>query len=88
MSGLTPQALLLFFFFFFAVRGPLTVMASPVAEHSLGTHRLSGHGSRVQSLRGMWDLPGPGHKPCPLHRQADSQPPRHPGSPRLFFKHS
>ncbi|XP_060144009.1 regulator of nonsense transcripts 3A isoform X6 [Globicephala melas] len=25
--------------------------------------RLSGHGSRAQPLRGMWDLPGPGHEP-------------------------
>ena len=52
-------------FFFFAVRGPLTVVASPVAEHRLRTRRLSGHGSRAQPqpLRGMWDLPGPGHEP-------------------------
>ncbi|XP_049554000.1 protein SFI1 homolog isoform X12 [Orcinus orca] len=25
--------------------------------------RLSGQGSRAQPLRGMWDLPGPGHEP-------------------------
>ncbi|XP_029059640.1 N-acetyllactosaminide alpha-1,3-galactosyltransferase isoform X2 [Monodon monoceros] len=50
-------------FFFFAVHGPLTVVASPVAEHRLQTHRLSGHGSRAQPLRGMWDLPGLGHEP-------------------------
>ncbi|XP_059859176.1 eukaryotic translation initiation factor 2 subunit 3-like isoform X5 [Delphinus delphis] len=42
---------------------PLTVVASPVAEHRLRTRRLSGHGSRAQLLRGMWDLPGPGHEP-------------------------
>ena len=48
---------------FIAVRGPLTVVASPVAEHRLQTHRLSSCGSRAQPLRGMWDLPGPGHKP-------------------------
>ncbi|XP_060001759.1 UPF0449 protein C19orf25 homolog isoform X2 [Lagenorhynchus albirostris] len=29
----------------------------------LQTHRFSGHGSRAQPLSGMWDLPGPGHKP-------------------------
>ena len=51
------------FFFFSAVRGPLTVVASPVAEHRLWTRRLSGHGSRAQPPRGMWDLPGPGLKP-------------------------
>ncbi|XP_049551342.1 laforin isoform X1 [Orcinus orca] len=30
----------------------------------LRTRRLSGHGSRAQPLRGMWDLPRPGHKPA------------------------
>ena len=50
-------------FFVCVVRGPLTVVASPVAEHRLRTCRLSGHGSRAQPLRGMWDLPGPGHEP-------------------------
>ncbi|XP_069900597.1 T-complex protein 1 subunit zeta-2 [Globicephala melas] len=42
---------------------PLTVVASPVAEHRLQTRRLSSHGSRAQPLRGTWDLPGPGHEP-------------------------
>ena len=32
---------------FIAVRGPLTVVASPVAEHRLQTHRLSSCGSRA-----------------------------------------
>ncbi|XP_054947141.1 AN1-type zinc finger protein 1 isoform X3 [Physeter macrocephalus] len=45
------------------VCGPLTVVASSVAEHRLQTRRLSGHGSRAQPLCGMWDLPEPGHKP-------------------------
>ena len=48
---------------FIAVRGPLTVTASPVAEHRLQTRRLSSCGSRAQLLRGMWDLPRPGVKP-------------------------
>ena len=52
-----------FVWVFFAVRGPLTVVASPVAEHRLLTRRLSSHGSRAQPLRGMWDLPRPGHEP-------------------------
>ncbi|XP_073660651.1 tRNA (guanine-N(7)-)-methyltransferase non-catalytic subunit WDR4 isoform X7 [Tursiops truncatus] len=30
----------------------------------LRTRRLSGHDSRAQPLRGMWDLPGPGHEPA------------------------
>ena len=46
-----------------AVRGPLTIAASPVAEHRLQTRRLSNCGSRAQPLRGMWDLPRPGLKP-------------------------
>ena len=56
---------LLFFFggAGFAVHGPLTVVASPAVEHRLRTRRISGHGSRAQPLRGMWDLPGPGHEP-------------------------
>ena len=49
--------------FFIAVRGPLTVAASLVAEHRLQTLRLSNCGSRAQSLRGMWDLPRPGLEP-------------------------
>ena len=46
-----------------AVCGPLTVAASPVAEHRLQTRRLSNCGSRAQLLRGMWDLPRPGLEP-------------------------
>ena len=46
-----------------AVRGPLTVAASPVVGHRLQTRRLSSCGSRVQLLRGMWDLPRPGLEP-------------------------
>ena len=48
---------------FIAVRGPLTIVASLVAEHRLQTHGLSSCGSRGQSLRGMWDLPRPGLEP-------------------------
>ena len=48
---------------FIAVRGPLTVTASPVAEHRLQTRRLSSCGSWAQLLRGMWDLPRPGLEP-------------------------
>ena len=48
---------------FIAVRGPLTITASLVAEHRLQTHRLSNYGSRAQPLRGMWDLPRPGLEP-------------------------
>ena len=48
---------------FIAVRGPLTITASLVAEHRLQTRRLSNCGSRAQLLRGMWDPPGPGLEP-------------------------
>ena len=48
---------------FIAVRGPLTVVASLVAEHRLQTRRLSSCGARAQLLRGMWDLPRPGLEP-------------------------
>ena len=46
-----------------AVRGPLTIAASLVAEHRLQTRRVSSCGSRVQVPRGMWDLPRPGLEP-------------------------
>ena len=46
-----------------AVRGPLTVAASLVAEHRLQMCRLSSCGSRAYLLRGMWDLPRPGLEP-------------------------
>ena len=46
-----------------AVRGPLTIAASLVAEHRLQTRRLSNCGSRAQSFHGMWDLPRPGLEP-------------------------
>ena len=48
---------------FIAVRGPLTIAASFVAEHRLQMHRLSNCGLRAQLLCGMWDLPGPGLEP-------------------------
>ena len=45
---------------FIAVCGPLTIVASLIAEHRLLTHRLSSCGLWAQLLHGMWDLPGPG----------------------------
>ena len=47
-----------------AMRGPLTIAASPVAEHRLQTRRPSSCGSRAQPLRGMWDPPRPGPEPA------------------------
>ena len=48
---------------FIAVRGPLTIAASLVAEHRLQTRSLSSCGSWAQSLRGMWNPPRPGPEP-------------------------
>ena len=48
---------------FIAVRGPLTIAASLVAEHRLQMRRLSSCGSRAQLLHGTWDLPRPGLEP-------------------------
>ena len=48
---------------FIAVRGPLAIAASLVAEHRFQTRRLSSCGSRAQLLRGMWDPPRPGLEP-------------------------
>ena len=45
------------------VHGPLTIVASLVAEHGLQMCRLSSCGSRAQLLRGMWDPPRPGLEP-------------------------
>ena len=45
------------------VCGPLTIAASPVAEHRLQMRRPSNCGSRAQLLCGMWDPPRPGLEP-------------------------
>ena len=68
---------------FIAVRGPLTIAASPVVEHRLQTRRLSSCGSRAQLLRGMWDLPRPGLEPvspAPAGRLSTTAPPGKPPS--------
>ena len=48
---------------FIMVRGPLSIVASLVAEHRLQTRMLSNCASRAQLLRGMWDPPTPGLEP-------------------------
>ena len=47
-----------------AVRGPLTIAASPAAAHRLQMRRLSSRGSRAQPLRGTRDPPRPGLEPA------------------------
>ena len=66
---------------FIAVRGPLIIAASPVAEHRLQTRRLSSCGPRAQLLRGTWDPPRPGLEPAspaPAGRLSTTAPPGKP----------
>ena len=61
----------------------------PLPLRSTGSRRagsaIVAHGPSRSAARGI--LPDQGSNPRPLHRQADSQPLRHQGSPRLnFFK--
>ena len=70
---------------FIAVRGPLTVAASLVAEHSLQMHRLSSCGSRAQLLRGMWDLPRPGLEPMSPALAGRFSTTVPPGKPQIFY---
>ena len=75
-----------------AVRGPLTIAASLVAEHRLQTRGPSNCGSRAQPLRGMWDPPRPGLEPvspAPAGRLPTTAPPGKPHNPVLeYFYHS
>ena len=68
-----------------AVRGPLTIATSPVAEHRIQTRRLSNRGSRAQLLRSMWDLSRPGLEPVfpALAGRFSTTAP--PGKPHNFF---
>ena len=68
-----------------AVRGPLTIAASLVAEHRLQTRRLSNCGSRAQLLRGMWDPPGPGLEPVSPALAGRLSTTAPPGKPPAMF---
>ena len=71
---------------FIAVRGPLTIVVSPVAEHRLQTRRLSNCGSRAQLLRGMWDPPRPGLEPVSPALAGRLSTTAPPGKPyQVFF---
>ena len=70
---------------FIAVRGPLTVAASLVAEHRLQTRRLSSCGSRAQMLCGMWDLPRPGLEPVSPALAGRFSTTAPPGKPHLMI---
>ena len=73
---------------FIAVRGPLTIAASLVAEHRLQTHRLSSCGSRAQSLRGTRDPPRPGPEPASPALAGRLSTTAPPGKPAPSFQHS
>ena len=68
---------------FIAVRGPLAIAASLVAEHRLQTCRLSNCGSRAQLLRGMWDLPRPVLEPVSPELAGGFSTTAPPGKPDL-----
>ena len=76
---------------FIAVRGPLTIVASLVAEHRLQTRRLSSCGTRAELLRGMWDLPRPGLEPASpalAGRFSTTAPPGKPSPSKFYGIHS
>ena len=68
-----------------AVRGPLTIAASLVAEHRLQTHRLSSCGPQAQPLCGMWDLPRPGLEPVSPALAGRLPTTAPPGKPQAIF---
>ena len=70
---------------FIVARGPLTIMASLVAEHRLQTRRLSNCGSRAQLLRGTWDLPRPGLEPMSPALAGRFSTTAPPGKPKCYF---
>ena len=70
---------------FIAVRGPLTIVASLVAERRLQTRMLSNCGSWAQLLRGMWDPPRPGLEPVSPALAGGFSTTAPPGKPRKVF---
>ena len=62
-------------------------LSRPLLLRSTGSRRAGSvvvaHGPGCSAACGI--LPDQGSNPCPLHWQADSQPLRHQGSPRLHF---
>ena len=68
-----------------AVRGPLTIAASPVVEHRLQTRRPSNCGPRAQPLHGMRDPPRPGLKPVSPALAGRLPTTAPPGKPLLLF---
>ena len=69
---------------FIALRRPLTIAASPAAEHRLQTRRLSNCGPRAQPLRGTWDPPRPGPEPASPALAGRFPTTAPPGKPPLY----
>ena len=61
-------------------------LSRPLLLWSTGSRRTGSvvlaHGPSCSVARGI--LPDQGSNPCPLHWQADSQPPCHQGSPKMY----
>ena len=68
-----------------AVREPLTIAASLVAEHRLQTRRLSSCGLRAQLLHSTGDLPRPGLEPVSPASAGRLPTTAPPGKPLSFF---
>ena len=68
-----------------AVRGPLKIAASLVAEHRLQMRRLSNCGPRAQLLRDMWDPPRPGLEPVSPALAGRFSTAAPPGKPYFSF---
>ena len=64
-------------------------LSRPLLLRSTGSRRAGSavvaHGPSRSAACGI--LPDRDTNPCPLHWQADSQPLRHQGSPKIIFKH-
>ena len=62
-------------------------LSRPLSLRSTGSRRagsaIVAHGPSCSAACGTF--PDQGSNPCPLHRQADSQPLRHQGSPLFYF---
>ena len=83
--SLTFQDQIGFLFFFFRHAGLSLLWPLPLrstGSRCAGSAAMA-HGPSRAVARGI--LPDRGTNPCPLHRQADSQPLRHQGSPENLF---
>ena len=87
MSGFISISILLFLFLFFFLRYAGLSLLWPLPLRSTGSGRAGSaamaHGPSRSAACGIF--PDRGTNPCPLHRQADSQPLCHQGSPYCPF---